>query len=130
MSTTLIPTKVPLDYYNKEKINFIRNEVSRLLSFNFKKTTLISDQDIKRILMRVLEERLEEDDKMTQRAIMYLVNEVKAHHIDRLRALYWEDLFPHVNQVYDNISKIGPDMGLYKPSKQASTLRFYFSSGF
>ncbi len=130
MSTTLIPSKVPLNYFNKEKINFIKKEVCKILLRNFRKNTVIDDEDVKKILMRVLDERLEEDEKMTQRAIMYLTNEVKAHHIERLRNLYWEKTFPQVNQIYDNLSRSGPDLGLYKPSKQASTLRFYFSSGF
>lgn len=127
MSTTLIPSKIPKDYYSRTRIEYIKNEVSKLLSFNFKKKVIISDEDIKRILMRVLEERLEEDDKMIDRAIMYLVNEVKAHHVERIRNLQWDYAFPHVNKAYDELSKSGPDLGLFKGSKQASTLRFYFS---
>ena len=130
MSTTLIPTKVPIDYYSQERISFIKSEVARILSLNFTKIIIINDEDVKKVLMRVLDERLEEDYKMTQRAIMYIVNEIKSHQLERMRSLQWEKKFPFVNMPYDNLAKSGPDLSLYKPSKQPSTLRFYFSSGF
>jgi hypothetical protein len=129
MSTTLIPSKVPFDFYNQKKINFIKNEVNRLISKDFTDNTIVSDEDIKRILMRVLEERLEEDGKMTERTIMYIVDEIKAHHLDRLKHLNWEKVRNRIKGPYDIDAKSGPDLGLYKPSKQASTLRYYFSWG-
>ena len=87
MSTTLIPTKVPIDYYSQERISFIKSEVARILSLNFTKIIIINDEDVKKVLMRVLDERLEEDYKMTQRAIMYIVNEIKSHQLERMRSL-------------------------------------------
>lgn len=125
--TTLLPTKIPTNYFNPTKIYYISNEVTRNLRYTFKDNIKITDDDIRRVLLRVLEERLEEDDKMTRRAIMYLINEVKAHHIEKIRNLNWEYVFPYVGGIYDNLSKTGPDMNLYKPSKQATTLRYYLT---
>lgn len=124
---TLMPTKIPTNYFDSTKIQYISDEVTRNLRYTFKDNIKVTDDDIKRVLLRVLEERLEEEHKMTIRTIMYLINEVKAHHIEKMRNLNWEYIFPYVGGIYDNLSKTGPDMNLYKPSKQATTLRYYLT---
>lgn len=125
MAFTLIPTKVPLGYFSDKNVKNIRNKIKEILLKSFDKPVIIDDNSIRRVMQRVLDERLEPYPLMEQRIIMYIVSEFKQFELEKNKNLRYERFFPYTQLVYDNTARSGPDMQTIKLSRQPSTLRFY-----
>ena len=128
-SLTLIPTKVPEQYFGIENVEFVKQHVTDILSYDFESPIVVDDASVLRVLHRVLDERLEPLSKMLTRAIMEIVNEIKTFELERIKNLRLEKYYEFGQKIYDVSTRAGPDMQHVKLSKQPSTLRFYHTYG-
>lgn len=125
MTLTLLTTKIPNGYFSQKNVNLIRNEITKNLSFDFEVPIIIDDSSIRRVMQRVLEERLESIDRMLIRVVMEIINEYKTYQLERIKHLRWERYFPFTQKIVDISSSSGPDMQTIKLSRACSTLRFH-----
>jgi hypothetical protein len=131
-STTVFGT-VPENYYTKKNIDFIINEVSKILSKEFKQKIVYDSDSVKRILQRVFEEKLEEVPRMNDRAIMYLCANARSNIAQRDVRFSQEKNFENAMSLYDASAQRGVDLHgirlkhhLGKP-KVGGTMGFYFT---
>jgi hypothetical protein len=124
---TLLSSKVPLGYFSDYNIQCIQDEVRRILRLHFDADIILTRQSVEMVLLRVLEERLEDQFFMRQRAIMYLVNEYKTYSLEKEKHQKWEGQYVNSQLVWNPDSNVGPDMQTIKLSRQPSTMRFYFT---
>ena len=129
-SLTLFTKKVPKDYFSEENVRKIKLEIAYNLYNNFNIPIYVDDASILRVMHRVLDERLEDKEKMFQRVVMEICNEYKTYQLEKVKHLRWERFYPFVKNVYDVSSRSGPDLQSIKLSPTPSTLRFYYSYGF
>jgi len=125
----LISTYIPENYFSNQTIQYIKKQVSDYLNHNFDKPIIVDDNSIRRVLLRVLDERREPLDKMYQRVIMYLINEVKTFFLERNTNIRLERFYQTNQTLYDSLSSKGPDMQIIKLSRQPSTMRFWYTFG-
>lgn len=126
--TTLFNHHVPHDYFSKNNVFKVKKAVELVLAPSFDKPYTVDENSIYRILHRVLEERLECEDRMLQRAVMYIVSEIKQFELERNKHLNWENKYKFSQMPYNVLDKIGPPLHGIKHSRQPSTVRFYFSN--
>lgn len=128
-SLTLVPTKVPRNYFSQNQIDFIKTEVTKILSNDFRVPIVVDDMSVLRVLQRVLDDRLESQPTMLTRVIMEIANEIKTFELERIKNLRLENFFEYTQKIYDISTHSGPDMQIIKLSRQPATLRFYHTFG-
>lgn len=128
-SLSLLHGKVPQGYFSDDVVEFVRNNVSMILEKDFVYPIVVDDSSIRRVLQRVLDDRLEPLSRMLTRAIMEISNEIKTFELERTKHLRYENFFEYTQKIYDISSKSGPDMQTIKLSRQPATLRFYHTFG-
>jgi hypothetical protein len=79
---TIFPGYTSSEFFSDENISFIRNKIADVLNGEFYQRINFDRASVIRIMMRVLEERLESIPKMNQRVLMYLGNEYRNHQAD------------------------------------------------
>jgi hypothetical protein len=126
----MFPFRLPPGYFSQNNINRVRASTELLLKPHFNRVHFVDDASIKRVMHRVIDERLEPLPKMFDRAAMYIASEIKEFELEKNRNLDLEKGFRFVGGVYDILGKMGPDLAVYKPSKNVSTVRFYHTYGF
>ncbi len=124
MALTLLKTKIPSWLFTNETVEFVQQQILYILG-----NIYIDKDSVKRVLYRVLEERLEDKEKMIQRVIMHIVNEFRAFQREKINNFNKEFYFKETQRVFDPNSLYGPDMQMIKLSKQPSTMRFWFTKG-
>lgn len=134
---TLVPgANIPAGYFSPDNIEFLQNKITRVLS-EFKQNIRIDVASIKRVMARILEERIESVPKMNQRVIMSIASEFRRHEDTVQRALNWEETYRHdASQLVDRSAGSARfDFGNYKQPRgggfrpvdaDMSTVRFYF----
>uniref|UniRef100_A0A6C0JSG3 Uncharacterized protein n=1 Tax=viral metagenome TaxID=1070528 RepID=A0A6C0JSG3_9ZZZZ len=127
MAFTQMTNMSPPGYFSKSSYDYIRCKVKKILSHDFVDNVYVDDNSIARVLLRVLERRLETVDKMFNLAIMEICNEFKTYQLERVKTLRLERYYPQTQQIYNNLSSTGPDLQMIKLSKQPSTFRFFFA---
>lgn len=115
-------------YYTDFNINYIKHQIIEIMRNHMKAKVIVCDEDIKRVMKRVLNEKPEDESRMNQRVVMYIVNEIKTHLLEKEKNLNFEENYVKSSGVYNNISKCGPDLFLFKPSKSPCTLKFYLTT--
>lgn len=128
-SLTLVPTKVPEHYFSQENVDYISEQVTNILTNDFQVSIVIDDESIRKVLHRILDDRLEPLQKMLERVIMEITNEVKTFELERLKNLRLEQYYTFSQKIYDIAARSGPDMQSIKISRQPATLRFYHTFG-
>jgi hypothetical protein len=128
-SLTLVPTKVPRGYFSDSVVSYIQKIVTEILSKDFINPIEVDSSSVRRVLQRVLDDRLEPLPKMLTRVIMEITNEIKTFELERTRNLRLESFFQNARIIYDVSARSGPDMQTIKLSRQPSTLRFYHTFG-
>lgn len=129
---TVYPGYIPLGYFDKDNVEFIKNKVTEVLQKEYIQPVNVDHASIIRIMGRVLEERLESVPKMNQRVVMYITNDFRNHQIDLIKRLNWEEGFKSSQKLYDPISQAGIDTKFIKlsnrlgKSRMGGTARFVF----
>jgi hypothetical protein len=129
MSLTLLGTHIPEGYFSRFNIETVSNTITDILNSDFDHPVIINDEDIKRVMLRVLEARLEPTPLMLRRVIMEIVSEFKEFELERTKNLRLEKYYHFTQNIYDVSARKGPDLSIVKLSKQPSTLRFYHTFG-
>ena len=84
---TIYPGFLPSGYFDNDNVDFIHKKIIEVLHQNFTQDIMIPKGDIKKIMLRILSERLEEIPMMNQRVIMTIVNEFRNHELDVRKAV-------------------------------------------
>ena len=88
---TIYPGYLPSGYFDDDNVDFIHKKIIEILHQNFTQDIMVPKGDIKKIMLRILAERLEEIPMMNQRVIMTIVNEFRNHEIDVRKRLWWAE---------------------------------------
>ena len=88
---TIYPGYLPSGYFDNDNVDFILKKIIEVLHQNFTQDIMIPKCDVKKIMLRILAERLEEIPMMNQRVIMTIVNEFRNHEIDVRKRLWWSE---------------------------------------
>lgn len=129
---TIFPGYIPDGYFEEDNIEFIRRKVAKVLKRTYVQNINFDKASVVRIMLRVLEERLEPIPKMNQRVIMYCVSEYLNHQQEIHRNLKWEENYIESQRLYDPTVERGPDMARIKLSNRlgkenvGGTVRFVF----
>jgi hypothetical protein len=130
---TIFPGGRPLGFFDIQNIEFIQSKISHVLSIEFKQNVIVDIASIKRIMQRVVEERIEAIPKMNQRVVMYITNEFRNHQLTANKHLNWEGHYFQSQRLYDPTVERGPFLTgiklknrLGKP-RVGGTTRFYFT---
>ena len=131
---TIFPGYIPSGYFSKENVDFIRNKIIEVLHINFNQDIEIPVGDIKKIMLRILEERLEEIPMMNQRVIMSIVDEFRTYEIDVEKRLWWADRYKYTQLLQDQtegVARYDPQ-GIKLANRLGNprvggTSRFYFT---
>ena len=131
---TIFPGYIPLGYFAADNDAFLRDKINRELRKTFTQRIRIPDGDIKKVMLRVLSERLEAIPMMNQRVVMYVVGEFRVHQLDVNKRLAWLERYPHTQLLQDEtegVSRFDPGAiklanRLGKP-RVGGTTRFYFT---
>lgn len=130
---TLVPT-YPNGYFDADNVHYIQMTIRKVLSREFKQTILIDEGSIKRVMQRVVEDRIESVPRMNQRVVMEICNEFRNHQNNVDKHLRYEEYFRLATGMYNPISQyvqydsqvIKPKTRLGKPNV-GGTVRFYFT---
>lgn len=128
-SLTIVSGHIPHGYFTDENIAYISERITGMLSHDFIYPYVVGREDIKRVMLRVLEARLEAIPLMMQRVVMEIVSEIKEFELERVKHLRWEKNFKYTQTLFDVSARSGPDLQHVKLSRQPSTLRFYHTFG-
>lgn len=131
---TIYPGFIPSGYFSEENVKFIQQKIVEVLQQNFTQTVNISRGDIKKIMLRILAERLEEIPMMNQRVVMTIVDEFRTHEIDVEKRLWWADRYKYTQVLQDDTEGVAR----YDPAgiklanrlgepRVGGTSRFYFT---
>ncbi len=118
----------PKEYFSDKTVECIKKHVENQLSVDFDKKYTIDDSSVRRILHRIIDQRLEDRDRMFQRVVMEIVSEIKQFELERIKHLKWEKSFPYQG-IYDYNTQLGPDLHSIKLSKNPATVRFWYTYG-
>ena len=131
---TISPGFLPSGYFDNDNVNFIQEKIIEVLHQNFTQDIIISKGDIKKIMLRILSERLEEIPMMNQRVIMTIVNEFRNHEIDVNKRLWWAERSKYTQILQDpteGVARYDP-LGIKLANRLGNpmvggTSRFYFT---
>ena len=131
---TIWPGYRPAGYFAEDNVLFIQNKIIEILGRDFTQRILIPVGDIKKIMLRVLSERLEEIPMMNQRVMMIIVSEFRNHQADVWKKLHWEKTYPHTQLLQDQTAGVSRfDIAHIKLANRlgqprvGGTTRFYFT---
>lgn len=97
---------VPEGYFDDDNVEFVKQLVLKNLSIDFKNDVIIiPDDSVKRIMLRVLQTRVEDVPEMNVRAIMELTNEVRVHQMQLRRHAKFEHNFVSSRMLYDTVGQ-------------------------
>jgi len=131
---TIFPGFLPSGYFDNDNVDFCQKKIIEVLHQNFTQDILISKGDIKKIMLRILAERLEEIPMMNQRVIMSIVDEFRNHELDVRRKLWWSERAKYALILQDpteGVAKYDP-LGIKLSNRLGAprvggTSRFYFT---
>ena len=131
---TIYPGFLPSGYFDNDNVEFIQKKIIEVLHQNFTQDIVISTGDIKKIMLRILAERLEEIPMMNQRVIMTIVNEFRNHEIDVRKRLWWSERSKYTQILQDpteGVARYDP-LGIKLANRLGApmvggTSRFYFT---
>ena len=131
---TIFPGFLPSGYFDNDNVDFCQKKIIEVLHQNFTQDILISKGDIKKIMLRILAERLEEIPMMNQRVIMSIVDEFRNHELDVRRKLWWSERAKYALILQDpteGVAKYVP-LGIKLSNRLGAprvggTSRFYFT---
>ena len=131
---TIYPGYLPSGYFDGDNVNFIQKKIIEILHQNFTQDIMIPKGDIKKIMLRILAERLEEIPMMNQRVIMTIVNEFRNHEIDVRKRLWWAERSKYTQILQDpteGVARYDP-LGIKLANRRGApmvggTSRFYFT---
>ena len=131
---TISPGFLPSGYFDNDNVNFIQEKIIEVLHQNFTQDIIISKGDIKKIMLRILSERLEEIPMMNQRVIMTIVSEFRNHEIDVNKRLWWAERSKYTQILQDpteGVARYDP-LGIKLANRLGEpmvggTSRFYFT---
>lgn len=131
---TIFPGYIPSGYFNHENVNFIRNKIQEVLRINFTQTIEIPNEDIKKVMLRILSEKLEEIPMMNQRVIMSIVDEFRTYQINVEKRMWWMQESRNSTSLIDLSEGVARyDPGNIKLANRlgnprvGGTVRFYFT---
>lgn len=130
---TIFPGFIPEGYFSDDNVEFLANKITQILSRDYRQKILFDRGSIKRLMQRVLNERLESIPRMNQRVVMYATNEYRNHQDQLNKNLKLEAHYISSQLLYDASTDRGPDMQHIKLSQRlgkenvGGTTRFYFS---
>ena len=131
---TIYPGFLPSGYFDNDNVDFIQKKIIEVLHQNFTQDIMISKGDIKKIMLRILSERLEEIPMMNQRVIMTIVSEFRNHEIDVRKRLWWSERSKYTQILQDpteGVARYDP-MGIKLANRLGASMvggtsRFYFT---
>jgi hypothetical protein len=135
--TLVAGANVPSGYLSAENVKFVQEKAGRVLS-EYRQTILFDVASVKRVMVRVLEERRDTVPKMNERAVMSLAAEFRRHQQQVEKHLGWEETYRHdASQLVDGeagssqfdwTKKIHPRGGGFvsRPAV-GGTVRFYYT---
>jgi len=131
---TIYPGFLPSGYFDDDNVDFIYKKIIEVLHQNFTQDILIPKGDIKKIMLRILAERLEEIPMMNQRVIMSIVSEFRNHELDVRKKLWWSERSKYALSLQDpteGVAKYDP-LGIKLANRLGAprvggTSRFYFT---
>ena len=131
---TIYPGFLPSGYFDNDNVDFIQKKIIEVLHQNFTQDIMISKGDIKKIMLRILSERLEEIPMMNQRVIMTIVSEFRNHEIAVRKRLWWSERSKYTQILQDpteGVARYDP-LGIKLANRLGApmvggTTRFYFT---
>jgi|SRR5579862_8822616 len=137
IQTVAVGSAIPEGYFDEDNINFIQQEISKVLAREYVEQIIVSHADIIRIMERILADRRENIPKMNQRVIMTICNDFRDHQIETNRNYRWEDGYTYSQLLIDEwggISRFDKQSIKLKDQKKydskervGGTTRFYFT---
>ena len=131
---TVFPGYIPSGYFSAENVSFIQKKLVEILHINFTQAIQVSKGDIKKIMLRILSEKLEEIPMMNQRVLMTIVDEFRNHEIDVHKRLWWSERSKFTQLLQDPTEGVARyDPGGIKLANRlgeprvGGTSRFYFN---
>src|SRR5689334_18679702 len=88
---TVFPGYVPDGYFDMDNVQFIRQKVADVLGREYTQHINVDIASVKRIMLRILEERPEPIPKMNQRVIMTICSEFRLHQATVHKHANWEE---------------------------------------
>lgn len=134
LTHTIFPGFIPEGYFDPDNVAFIRDKINEVLRRDFTQRIRIPLADIKKVMLRVLGERLEAIPSMNRRVVMYIVAEFREHQGDVDKRLSWLENYRYTQILQDpteGVSRFDP--GAIKLAnrlgtpKVGGTARFYFT---
>ena len=99
---TIYPGYLPSGYFDNDNVDFIHKKIIEILHQNFTQDIMVPKGDIKKIMLRILAERLEEIPMMNQRVLMTIVNEFRNHEIDVRKRWWWAERSKNTQMLQDS----------------------------
>ena len=99
---TIYPGYLPSGYFDDDNVDFIHKKIIEILHQNFTQDIMVPKGDIKKIMLRILAERLEEIPMMNQRVLMTIVNEFRNHEIDVRKRWWWAERSKNTQMLQDS----------------------------
>ncbi len=124
---------IPDGYFDDDNIEFIRKKIADVLTDEFSQRFNVDRASVIRVMERILGERLEMIQRMNQRVIMSLVNEIRNFQHDVTKRLKWSNFYAQSQLLYDPTVARGPDLQAIKLKNRlgeprvGGTSRFYFT---
>ena len=99
---TIYPGYLPSGYFDDDNVDFLHKKIIEILHQNFTQDIMVPKGDIKKIMLRILAERLEEIPMMNQRVLMTIVNEFRNHEIDVRKRWWWAERSKNTQMLQDS----------------------------
>ena len=99
---TIYPGYLPSGYFDDDNVDFLNKKIIEILHQNFTQDIMVPKGDIKKIMLRILAERLEEIPMMNQRVLMTIVNEFRNHEIDVRKRWWWAERSKNTQMLQDS----------------------------
>ena len=131
---TIYPGYLPSGYFDDDNVDFLHKKIIEILHQNFTQDIMVPKGDIKKIMLRILAERLEEIPMMNQRVLMTIVNEFRNHEIDVRKRWWWAERSKNTQMLQDStegVARYDP-MGIKLSNRLGNpmvggTSRFFFT---
>lgn len=115
-------------YFSKENVLKVQTTIYQMTAKEFERPIKVDEPSIKRIMQRVIEQKVDTLEKMNERVIMILTNEIRDHFLEAERNKGWEEDYTKIGSrapIMIMGMKTNPITGRPREEKSGGTFRFH-----